>query len=136
MTTTALEALPLLRRVAKTLLIYCYVRYVVYFVGSRVQVVITERGYRRPRHYAPCPRDRRIRSSPIDGVRQDAAPLNLKISADIQCVLLVILRQSVTELCGTVAAGPVLHTYTQYSAAVCSRHEAAIATSYLAGLGG
>ena len=60
------------------------------------------------------------------GVRQNAAPLDFKTLSYIQCVINgVILHKTVTEICTSMQAGPVLRTYTLYSIAVCSRLEAA-----------
>ena len=63
----------------------------------------------------------KTRSRPIGEARQNAALLNFKISAYI----LVILRQTVAELCASMPTGAPWRTSTQYSVAFCSRPEAA-----------
>ena len=65
------------------------------------------------------------RSPPSDEVM---APLNLKISADILCVISgdVILLRTAAESFDSLPAGPVLRDFIQYSVAFCSRPEVAI----------
>ena len=55
------------------------------------------------------------RSPPIGLARQTALPLNFKLSADILCHHLLILRQNVTELFDSLATGHVLRTFVQHS---------------------
>ena len=64
------------------------------------------------------------RSPPIGGVKQNAAPLNLKISADIMRVIDLGSNRGGGELFGSLQVGPVLRTVMQYSITVCSLPEA------------
>ena len=69
------------------------------------------------------------RSPPIGWAGQNAAPLNFTISADSQIQrvisLLVILRQTVTELWTSMPTAPVLRAFVQYLIAHCRWPEAA-----------
>ena len=65
------------------------------------------------------------RNPPIGGARENVTKLNFTISADIQSnslSSLVILRQTVTELCASFLAAVVLRTFVQYLIAFLIRH--------------
>ena len=85
---------------------------------------IVQAGPSKPKLIKSGSRNPRQRSPPIGGAGQNAAPLNFTISADIRSnslSLLVILRQTVTELCASMLPTPVSRTFMQIG--FCNRPE-------------